>query len=96
MVSVDTGHTPAEQALNALSALGSAWRGDWNDFDGRTLRDQLDSWQALMRRALAGEMLEGEAEAWMRSEYICPVCRSWHEWCSEKAAHWPVSGEVER
>lgn len=24
-----------------LQALGSAWRGDWSDFDGRTLRDQL-------------------------------------------------------
>jgi|GEM_PF-6932293 len=25
----------------ALCLLGSAWRGDWSDFDGRTLRAQL-------------------------------------------------------
>ena len=25
----------------AIKELASAWRGDWNDFDGRTLRDQL-------------------------------------------------------
>lgn len=28
--------------LQCLNALGSAWREDWSDFDGRTLRDQLD------------------------------------------------------
>ena len=28
--------------LQCLNALGSAWRNDWSDFDGRTLRDQLD------------------------------------------------------
>lgn len=25
-----------------LAALGARWRGDWSDFDGRTLRAQLD------------------------------------------------------
>lgn len=25
-----------------LSRLGAYWRNDWSDFDGRTLRDQLD------------------------------------------------------
>jgi hypothetical protein len=26
-----------------LNALGQYWRNDWSDFDGRTLRDQLDT-----------------------------------------------------
>jgi len=31
-----------EDVLSLLSELGSAWRGDWNDFDGRQLRAELD------------------------------------------------------
>ena len=31
-----------EEAKKCLTALGSAWRGSWSDFDGRTLRSQLN------------------------------------------------------
>lgn len=30
-----------------LIELGGCWRGDWSDFDGRTLRDQLDDWVGM-------------------------------------------------
>ena len=36
------------QAKACLTALGAAWRGDWSDFDGRTLRDQLDDIQGVL------------------------------------------------
>lgn len=30
------------ETKKCLHVLGEAWRGDWNNFDGRTLRDQLN------------------------------------------------------
>lgn len=76
-----------EKALDALNVLGAAWRGDWSEFDGRTLRDQLYSWRALMERALNGEMKDNEPEEWLKTEGICPRCASWREWCSNPE-HW--------
>jgi hypothetical protein len=68
------------EALDALSAVGSAWRGDWSNFDGRTLRDQIDGWRRLMERAMAGECESGEADAWLNVQGICPLC-GWREYC---------------
>jgi hypothetical protein len=31
----------ADAVKTALSAIAARWRGDWSEFDGRTLRDQL-------------------------------------------------------
>ena len=38
--------------IREMTAIGQGWRLDWSDFDGRGLRDQLDSlasfaWEAL-------------------------------------------------
>jgi len=41
-----------EQAKKCLTALGSAWRNNWFDFDGRTLRSELED----IQRVLDGEM----------------------------------------
>ena len=38
--------------LREIQAVGQAWRLDWNDFDGRTLRSQMEaiaSWAARAR-----------------------------------------------
>lgn len=74
-------------ALDALSSLGSAWRGDWSDFDGRTLRAQLNSWMALMERTLAGETTGEEIATWIELQGICPRCHSWWEHCLDRDAH---------
>ena len=29
--------------LREMKAIGEGWRMDWSDFDGRTLRDQLNN-----------------------------------------------------
>ncbi|HEY8414358.1 MAG TPA: hypothetical protein VIK99_01165 [Thermaerobacter sp.] len=41
--------------LREMRAYGSGWRADWSDFDGRTLRDQLDRLAVWALAALAGE-----------------------------------------
>lgn len=46
----------------ALDELGTSWRNDWNDFDGRTLRVQLETATALIDRALKGEDVLDEAK----------------------------------
>ena len=36
--------------LREMTAIGAGWRADWNGFDGRTLRDQLNdlaNWAGL-------------------------------------------------
>lgn len=38
-----------EAVVSAMHALGAAWRGDWSDFDGRTLRDQLGVLEDALR-----------------------------------------------
>ena len=37
-----------DEAIKCLGALGDAWRGDWSDFDGRTLRSQLDDIESVL------------------------------------------------
>ena len=41
-----------EQGKKCLIALASAWRGDWFDFDGRTLAAQLSN----VREVLDGKL----------------------------------------
>lgn len=59
-----------EAAKRCLSALGARWRADWSDFDGRTLRYQLDQIAAVLDandpadvKALADEFVELQEEA---------------------------------
>lgn len=62
----------------ALRAYGSAVRGDWSDFDGRSCRDSLNT----LADALNSPD-EVSYESLCRSVEVCPVSRSWPEYCPE-------------
>lgn len=47
--------TVIQAAQNALSAIGGRWRADWSDFDGRTLRDQLNEVSGALGVAELGD-----------------------------------------
>lgn len=47
----------------ALEELGTSWRNSWADFDGRTLRTEMEQATGLIDRALKGESVLGEAQA---------------------------------
>ena len=61
-----------EQAKKCLQALGNAWRGDWLDFDGRTLRSQLDD----IEKVLDGKMTY---ETFLKSNGINSETLYWEE-----------------
>lgn len=65
------------QAKSALTHLGQAWRGDWSEFDGRTLRAQLDDLSLILdgKRTLA-QFLAGCG--------ICPDHSCWPEHCRDQ------------
>lgn len=70
-----------DAVVRALTALGEAWRGDWMDFDGRTLRSQLQS---------VTDFLDDVAppityEALCVSLGICPENQCWPQWCGDEA-----------
>lgn len=71
---------PAE-VIRAIEAVRQAWRGDWSDFDGRTLRSQLNQLCGLMESALSGEDVSEAVAAFYVSTCICPQCQSWTEHC---------------
>lgn len=54
-----------EIVLREMQAIGAGWRANWADFDGRTLRDQLNALADWARRASAdnyqGDYLLGTA-----------------------------------
>ena len=55
------------KAAAALNALAEAYRGDWSDFDGRTLKGQLQDW---LERAGNADLEEGDTfdlEAYLES-----------------------------
>lgn len=65
----------SDAAFGALRSLASAWRGDWSEFDGRTLRAQLHDWIRCAQD-------DGtDWEQWLRLNDICPTCHSWEEYC---------------
>jgi hypothetical protein len=41
--------------LREMTAYGTGWRCNWSDFDGRTLRNQLDSLAEWAESALRSE-----------------------------------------
>lgn len=72
--------TPEEKLATVLmlaDEIGSAWRGDWNDFDGRTLRGEL----ADLGQVAAGEM----DVVWYRAANgLCPHGRGhWTDYCDD-------------
>lgn len=64
----------------ALTMLGAAYRSDWMDFDGRTLRMQLDELAGFLSGTQRGFDLEG----WAVTVGICPVGGGWTENCLVK------------
>ena len=69
----------------ALDLLGSAYRGDWSDFDGRSLRAQLDDLSAVLRNDKAkvrGQLFD--AKEWAKSEGICPKHGCWDYHCQTR------------
>lgn len=57
--------------LREMVAVGTGWRMDWSDFDGRTLRDQLDMIAEWAEKARKGQVREEHTEE--------------SEWCKEVA-----------
>ena len=45
-----------EIVLREMTAYGKGWRGDWSDFDGRHLQDQLNGIADWAEKALAGKV----------------------------------------
>jgi hypothetical protein len=74
-------------SLSALAALGSAYRGDWSEVDGRTIRAQLDEIADLVRAEVRGEDMRARLAGFYAANHICPRCQSWTDHCHcERAA----------
>lgn len=71
-----------DASLAAMAALGNAWRGDWSEFDGRTLRSQLDDLDPIIRLEAAGEDVSSLVATFYALWDICDQCRSWTMHCS--------------
>lgn len=67
-----------EAIAAGIQALGEAYRDDWSDFDGRTLRAQLNGYADLLRsdRMMTYEQL-------CLSDSVCPLNRCWYEHCPD-------------
>lgn len=73
-----------QQALDHLTALGGCWRGDWSDFDGRTLRDQLDDLRPIIEAAAAGEDVTERIAADRIGNGMCPTGGGhWRHYCAD-------------
>lgn len=66
---------------SALRALGNAYRMDWSNFDGRTLRSELE----LLADAIASPN-PFNMDHWYMGENICPESNRWAEWCDQKGS----------
>ena len=67
-----------KDVLTAAQEIGQAYRGDWSDFDGRTLRDQMNE---LANIADGTESLA----QYRRSNGLCPVGGGhWEMYCHEE------------
>ncbi len=43
--------------LREMTAIGTGWRMNWSDFDGRTLRDQLNALESWAVDALSSQQI---------------------------------------
>ena len=69
-----------ESAVDAaLMMLGSAYRGDWSDFDGRTLRGQLEELATHLLSDVPFDLV-----GWAAGEGICPTTGGWAEHCNAR------------
>lgn len=69
----------ATKVAEALGLLGASYRGDWSDFDGRTLRSELDG----LAGALTSEK-DFDLDRWVFSASICRENQSWAHHCPER------------
>jgi hypothetical protein len=58
------------EAKKCLNALGSAYRNDWSNCDGRAIRDELDG----IHSVLDGKI---NYEEYCKREQIDPISQSW-------------------
>ena len=66
-----------KEVRDAIHGLAQAWRGDWSDFDGRTLRDQL----IVLRDALEEDAPRFLSEDFLLVAGICPTHHCWTDHC---------------
>lgn len=74
----------SEVVARALRALGEAWRGDWADCDGRTIRHELDTLAVCLAPG-AAPVTYGRLCIDLN---VCPENRCWPEWCPEHDRGW--------
>jgi hypothetical protein len=69
-----------QDAVMLAQQLGRAYRGDWLDFDGRTLRDQLND----LSDVVSGGITVARYRA---SNSLCPYGHGhWDEYCRDDCA----------
>lgn len=79
--------TDTQEIVGLMRAIGQAWRGDWGDFDGRTLRDQLSELAEIVQEAAIGVVNVPEKITWFYGGWgICRKCQSWSQDCDCGAA----------
>jgi hypothetical protein len=69
------------KSLACLDALGSAYRGDWSEMDGRTLRDQLQEAAVVIAKEARGENVTADVAGFMITNGICNCGSSWTSNC---------------
>jgi hypothetical protein len=72
-------HPNVESVARAVSALGSAIRGDWGSIDGRTIRDSMDGLAACLLSPMPMSY-----ETLCAMVMVCPQQQSWPEYCDDK------------
>jgi hypothetical protein len=77
----------ARTALTAAQEIGQAWRGSWADFDGRTLRDEMNELSLIADGSMS-------IERYRASNSLCPAGSGhWTEFCHEECAAAALSEE---
>lgn len=80
-------HEPSLEVFDdALMKLGSAWREDWSEFDGRTLRSQLDGLRRQFRAAVNGRDVRREIQSEVEMWGVCWTCGAFNEHCLRASA----------
>ncbi len=66
------------QTRRVLTAIGAAYRGDWSDFDGRSLKAQLAKAAEIADLEVDGGATEAKRAAdALLEDWICEDCMSW-------------------
>ena len=80
-----------ESAYSTLHELAQAWRGDWAQFDGRTLRHEIEDWKkSVLDVALDSLKEDVEIDA------ANAAFRVTHGLCRNGGGHWYEHCRVDR